>query len=389
MSQSSFNYNPRNLTPEQQRLITMYINQYNQTNTHIDMLLDMLDEIRGNIINVINTTQPRRTRINRHNRYSNTNTGLNRIITQLFNDRQNNYIHYDYNNPINPSIYNEYNTFNNLRNRRNEYFDMSYNNLYSTNNSIPTQNSDLANFLSNFLNSTVVVRPTNDQIQNASRVIRYGDIDNPLSESCPISLDEFNDDDQVRQLLPCGHLFHQNQFQEWFENNVRCPVCRYDIRNYRPLSRRNTPNNYTSEQTPDCQAASSSTTSSSSTSTPILTPTNPTPTNPIENINRQNVSSESNINRDNTNTPPLSNINVVRDPISNQIDQLTFDITNPDFTNNFLDQMARNIFQSMLNPRSQNTNDRFMIDPSNNILFYETIIRPNINQNEDNNESNN
>jgi hypothetical protein len=384
MSYSHFNINPRNLNPDQQRLITMYINQYNQTNTHIDFLLDMLDEIRGNIINVVNTTQPRRTRINRHNRQSNINTGLNRIINQLFNDRQNNYIHYDYNNPINPSIYNEYNTFNNLRNRRNEYFDMSYNNLYSTNNSIPTQNSDLANFLSNFLNSTVVVRPTNDQIQNASRVIRYGDIDNPLSESCPISLDEFNDDDQVRQLLPCGHLFHQNQFQEWFENNVRCPVCRYDIRNYRPLSRRNTPNNYTSEQTSEPQTASSSTTSSSSTSTPT-----PIPSNPIENINRQNVSSESNINRDNTNTPPLSNINVVRDPISNQIDQLTFDITNPDFTNNFLDQMARNIFQSMLNPRSQNTNDRFMIDPSNNILFYETIIRPNINQNEDNNESNN
>jgi hypothetical protein len=51
--------------------------------------------------------------------------------------------------------------------------------------------------------------------------------------------------------------------------------------------------------------------------------------------------------------------------------------------------MARNIFQSMLNPRSQNTNDRFMIDPSNNILFYETIIRPNSSQNEDNTEDNN
>lgn len=403
MSQSSFNYNSRNLTPEQQRLITMYINQYNQTNTHIDILLDMLDEIRGNIINVINTTQPRRTRINRHNRQSNMNTGLNRILNQLFNDRQNNYVYYDYNNPINPSIYNEYNTFNNLhnrrneyfdmsfnnlRNRRNEYFDMSYNNLYRNNNTnnnpIPTQNSDLANFLTTFLNSTVVVRPTNDQIQNASRIIRYGDIDNPLSESCPISLDEFNDDDQVRQLLPCGHLFHQNQFQEWFENNVRCPVCRYDIRNYRPLSRRNTPNNLTPEQTTEPQT-------SSATSTQTATPT-PTPTTtPVqtENTIRQNTTNETNINIDNNNTPPLSNINVIRDPISNQIDQLTFDTTNSDLTNNLLDQIARNIFQSMLNPRNQNMNDRFMIDPSNNILFYETIIRPNSNPNEDNNDDNN
>ena len=47
------NLNTRNLTPEQQRLVNMYVNQYNQTNSHIDFLLDMLDEIRGNIINII------------------------------------------------------------------------------------------------------------------------------------------------------------------------------------------------------------------------------------------------------------------------------------------------------------------------------------------------
>ena len=41
------NLNTRNLTPEQQRLVNMYVNQYNQTNSHIDFLLDMLDEIRA------------------------------------------------------------------------------------------------------------------------------------------------------------------------------------------------------------------------------------------------------------------------------------------------------------------------------------------------------
>jgi hypothetical protein len=87
--------NPRHLTPEQQRLINIYINQYNQTNTHIDMLLDILDEIRGNIINIINSTQPRRTRINRHSRNSGINTNINRFVNQFFNDRQNDYIYYD------------------------------------------------------------------------------------------------------------------------------------------------------------------------------------------------------------------------------------------------------------------------------------------------------
>jgi hypothetical protein len=255
---------------------------------------------------------------------------------------------------------------------------MSFNNINrnnSTNNNNFdfTQNNDLASFLTNFLNTSVVVRPTTEQIQQASRVIRYGDIDNPLSEACPISLDEFNANDEVRQLLPCGHLFHQNQFNEWFESNVRCPVCRYDIRNYRPLSRRNTPTNLGSQQTPESNSSYSNTNSTN------------IPTSQPEQQSTQNTSASSTGNVDSTSSP-LSNINVIRDPISNQIDHLTFDITDQQFTNNFLDRVARNIFQSILNPHTQNNNnDRFMIDPSNNILFYETIIRPNSNPNDDNN----
>ena len=151
----------------------------------------------------------------------------------------------------------------------------------------------MSSFLTNFLNSTVIVRPTTEQIQHASRIIRYGDIDNPLSETCPISLDEFNDDDQVRQLLPCGHIFHQNQFQEWFNGNVRCPVCRYDIRNYRPLSRRNTPNNLTPTPTPE----------------PQTTTTTPSQTTPTETPAVQNTNTNTN-NTDRPSSSPISNINV-------------------------------------------------------------------------------
>ena len=202
-------------------------------------------------------------------------------------------------------------------------------NIINVNNNNNDNNNDLSNVLSDFLNSTVVVRPTNEQIQNASRIVRYGDIDNPLSQVCPISLDEFNDGDQIRQLLYCKHLFHQNQFQEWFKNNVRCPVCRYDVRNYIPLSRRNTPE-----------------TSVSLTPSTILT-TTPLPTTPTENTTNDTLS-----NRDNTNITPLFNINFTRVPVSNQIEQVTFNITNQEFTDNLINQIARNIFQFMLNSRS-------------------------------------
>ena len=42
---SSFNINPRNLTFEQQRLLSMNISQYEQLSSHIDLLFDMLDEM--------------------------------------------------------------------------------------------------------------------------------------------------------------------------------------------------------------------------------------------------------------------------------------------------------------------------------------------------------
>ncbi len=369
MSQYLFNNDLRNLSLEQQNLINMYVNQYNQTNMHINLLSNMLDEIRENIINIINTTRPRRSRQNNtRNRYSrqlntntNTNTRFNRFFDQV-NNRENNHIYYDYNNPINPALYND-------------NFNIPFYNIYRNNNTT-TQNNDLLQFLTTFLNSNVVVRPTNEQIQNASRIIRYGDIDGPLSESCPISLDEFNDDDQVRQLLPCGHLFHETQFQEWFQNNVRCPVCRYDIRNY-TSSRRNVQNN---EQRVESQSAEDTRTPTEDTRTPTEDTRTPTEDTRIPTEDTPTPTED-------TRTPTLSNVTYVRDPISNQIEQLTFDITDPHFLNNFVDQMARNVFQSLLNPQTQNTNERYMYDPSNNILLYETLIRPNDNQYNNNNNN--
>ena len=44
-------------------------------------------------------------------------------------------------------------------------------------------------------------------------------------------------------ILYCGHLFSPNELANWFQSNVRCPICRYDIREYRiPLYNRNNQN---------------------------------------------------------------------------------------------------------------------------------------------------
>jgi len=329
---SSLNYN---LSPDQRRLIDMYVTQYEQTNTHVERLLDMLDDIRTNIQNVIVSSQPRSSRFNRNYNSRYASPQLNRYINRLLNDnRANSYSQpiYDYNRPINPSIYT-----NNPINNPNNIF----------------RNNDISSFFSNFLNTTVPVRPTSEQLQNASRIIRYGDIVSPLSETCPISLERFEENDIVRQLIPCGHLFCQSQFQEWFENNVRCPVCRYDIRNYVSSNRNQNNNNNinsVSEQIP--------------VSEPAHTENIPTETsNPVSEDTNE------------TNNPFY---NIIRNPDTNEINQIEFELTNTDLTGDIIGNITNRLFQSILYPQTNNqNNDRIVLDASNNILLFEAIIRPN------------
>jgi hypothetical protein len=91
-------------------------------------------------------------------------------------------------------------------------------------------NPHVTDFLTTFLNTSVPVRPTSQQINSASRLVRFEDIRTPNSASCAISLEPFSPEDNVRQLNHCGHIFFPGQFNQWFQNNVRCPVCRHDIR---------------------------------------------------------------------------------------------------------------------------------------------------------------
>jgi len=49
----------------------------------------------------------------------------------------------------------------------------------------------------------------------------------PLQRHCVICLQDFQDQDQLRQLLPCEHLYHQDCVDGWFKAKRRpvCPVC--------------------------------------------------------------------------------------------------------------------------------------------------------------------
>ncbi len=78
----------------------------------------------------------------------------------------------------------------------------------------------------NFL-EPVLIRPTAQQIQDASRVdtLAVGS-----SDICAICQDSFAAHSNRRTLTVCAHAFHMNCIDTWFEQNVHCPVCRHDIR---------------------------------------------------------------------------------------------------------------------------------------------------------------
>jgi len=135
----------------------------------------------------------------------------------------------------------------------------------------------------------VVVHPTEQQINNATRIITYDESIELINHRCPISLADFEEGEDIRQIIYCGHCFCEESIQNWFRTNVRCPVCRYDIRDY-PL--------------PDLHDAS------------LNTPTRPNTPNTPNTPNRPNRPNNRNRNNIDNN---LNNLNHIFDGISTNL----------------------------------------------------------------------
>jgi len=79
----------------------------------------------------------------------------------------------------------------------------------------------------------VIVRPTREQILNATEMVSFNDRLSNNNTTCPITLEPFTNGQLVCRIKHCSHLFKQDALNDWFRRNVRCPICRYDIREYR------------------------------------------------------------------------------------------------------------------------------------------------------------
>ncbi len=53
---------------------------------------------------------------------------------------------------------------------------------------------------------------------------------------CSICQQNYTVGSIIRKINHCKHYYHQNCLDQWFENNVKCPECQYDIRTTQPTT---------------------------------------------------------------------------------------------------------------------------------------------------------
>jgi hypothetical protein len=217
---------------------------YNDNLRIVHQLMDQNNEIMYSLIDLMN-----------HRRNQNTNTNTNNRHRNRFhqNDNYNTFnprrIYIDsvpyylenlqlFSTPINQSSNEDTNT-----NMERTHWTRTTNNQFSR-------------LLNTFL-EPINITPTQTQIQNSTRNIIYGDILDPINNSCPISLETFTDTSNVTMIRHCRHIFNTNSLMSWFNSNCKCPVCRYDIRDYNPNVRQGESNesNESNEETNNHDAA--------------------------------------------------------------------------------------------------------------------------------------
>jgi hypothetical protein len=100
----------------------------------------------------------------------------------------------------------------------------------------PAADSDVGQDILNATmnDSPVRIRPSRSQIRRATRLTIFRNIEHDEESICPIDREILNEDDNVLQIIHCGHYFRESNLRTHFTMSTRCPLCRYDIREYIP-----------------------------------------------------------------------------------------------------------------------------------------------------------
>jgi hypothetical protein len=179
-----------------------------------------------------------------HTRFLETVNFLEQGIRQIHNSYNNSPHSNNRNN--NPRYTNNFNNNNNLHRSNFRNVDYLYNqnrlNRMTPNHRHQrgfTETHDLTQLFSNMLAnqptfdlnnlSPVIVRPSQQQIQNATEEINNTETSHLI---CPITQENFEENTSIIRITHCQHCFSREALLNWFNRSVLCPVCRYDIRDF-------------------------------------------------------------------------------------------------------------------------------------------------------------
>lgn len=200
---------------------------YNYTNRHIDVLVNILQQMETMNRNMYDLT-------NRESRRARTTSNLRSTMTRPYaSSRENrnysntsqNFTNLGSSTPITSSNIPASTTFVNTPTTFNT---VAGNNETNTNTN--TNRRNLNNVLTSWFWDPVTVSPSQQEIEAATSSITFEELPEGVT-SCPITMEPFTENTELLRINHCGHVFARPGIMRWFRNHISCPVCRHDIRN--------------------------------------------------------------------------------------------------------------------------------------------------------------
>ena len=248
---------------------------YNDNLRIVHQLLEQNSELTNNLLSFLSRRRETFTNNNLNQENTNTNMNINPNDRRIFIDSIPYYLVDELQFFTIPNINNTNTNTNintaNLRrhanaNRSRSHRRFNLGNNINTDNleTMPTPFGRMTGLMNSFFQPINVV-PTQTQIENATSIITYGEIAGPINTSCPISLETFTETSEVVMIKHCKHVFNRQSLMSWFNSNCRCPVCRYDIRDYVDAENNETTNENSSESTNENASANTNGTTNGTT----------------------------------------------------------------------------------------------------------------------------
>ncbi len=204
-------------------MISILLNSFNENNTNstsssseVESLDSIDDNSQEDLLPIDNQPYP-----------MSTNVIFDNYLNNMFYGPPNNQL----NNNFEPNISNSVNSILTLSN----FTGHGIRNYGTNNNNILNLFTQLFNTMplsSNYQDIPIVM--TDDSF-NELKKCKYIDLNEDIkinNKKCMITLDEFNDNDDVL-VLPCNHVFKINEITNWLkDNSYKCPICRNPCGSY-------------------------------------------------------------------------------------------------------------------------------------------------------------